>query len=247
MVLPSAIPTQHVHKPKHTRATRSSWYLIAAATMATIAGPRPSRPLHAGTPVDMINPHANITLKRRHRKLSTQGASHVSPSLRTIYFAASISEGENNQTLRSLPQRVATFQIPHHSATSDNKMASPYGYEPLSSDSSSTLPSYSVASNVSVTGQQTNLANTRSDLTTCTVSLTNLKSVIINIHCNSLHPVRLCLRRLSHRNLSYGLRTPLSDVVYSMPRTRSQSPLIADSLHSRPHILQSQVSLTSSL
>jgi hypothetical protein len=157
----SVTSTQHVRKvtAAASRGIRII-YLVVSATMATIAGPRPSLPRHVGTLADVTNSHANSPLRRTQRK---QGTSQESPSLRASYLAASASQVKKVRVLPNLLQQVAMASAQKQTATSSNTMAASHGHEVLSSaPPSSSSSMYSVATSGSVTSHHVALAETQS-------------------------------------------------------------------------------------
>jgi hypothetical protein len=128
--------------------------------MTTIAPPRPRDPRHASTLADVTNTRTYTPLRHTQRKLGPSG----SPSLRTSYLTASLSEGKEVQALPILPQRVTTAQAQTSSAIPSNAMGPTHGYEELSSGLSSASSCCSVASSDSVNGQPAALAEPRSGL-----------------------------------------------------------------------------------
>lgn len=168
MACDPATLTEHVRKASSSNPLPNK--LIAAATMATIAGPRPTYPGHVANLIDAVTCRTNIPLKRSPRRQNKQGANQTTPSLRDSYLAASVGAAQKLQTLRD-SSRLTLLQDQHNSASPVTYMA-PSGYQRLlSGPLSPASHNASIATNVSAAAEEVELIEKQPGVITSPVSL----------------------------------------------------------------------------
>jgi hypothetical protein len=104
--------------------------------MATIAGPRHTRPPHVGTLAAVTPNRLYKPLKRSPRRQTEEGSAKPFRSLRDSYLAASLSAEEVLHAISKSSQLVAALDLDKSKAT-DALMAPLFNYKRLSSGPSS--------------------------------------------------------------------------------------------------------------
>jgi hypothetical protein len=166
----SVLVTSTEHVRGTTNSSSQSQFLTAAATMTTIAGPRPNQLPHVGKLVAVTPSHLNKPLKRSSRRPVKSRATEDTLSLRDSYLTASLSADHVLQALND-SSRLAVVQDQNTLVVPETRMAPYFNYQRLSSAPPSPAGvNNSIAANISASGQELSFINTQSGVVTSPVS-----------------------------------------------------------------------------